>query len=61
VNPIKEWLARVATECGTPREMYAQGQQLKIDNSRRLVTQYAKMWQRRLEVSASVVVTKGPA
>ena len=46
-NPVKEWLARVAAECGTPLDMEAAGLLVKNENSRRLIINYAQLWARR--------------
>ena len=46
-NPIKEWLMRVATECGSPGAMMEAALAIKNENTRRLVVEYAKLWQRR--------------
>jgi hypothetical protein len=50
-NPISLWLIRVAQECGSPAAMLTQASQLKTENSRKLVTEYALHWdkQRRRE------------
>ena len=50
MNPIKEWLARVAAECGNPLEMLLQAGALKNENTRRLVATYAEIWQRKLDL-----------
>lgn len=47
-NPIKEWLARVAAECGDPDAMIEQAKSLKNENTRRLIIEYAQYWKRKL-------------
>ena len=49
-NPIKEWLARVAVECGNPLEMEVQARFVKNDNTRKLIVEYATLWARKLEL-----------
>ncbi len=53
MNPVKTWLARVAAECGAPSVMLEAVNSLcpGNNNTRRLITDYAKQWerQRRLE------------
>lgn len=57
VNPIKEWLARVAAECGTPSAMLDVVSLLcpGNNNSRRLIVNYAKHWERQLRLEADVM------
>lgn len=48
-NSITEWLARVAAECGSPAKMEEQARLLKNANSRRLITEYAQLWSKKLD------------
>jgi len=47
-NPITEWLARVAVECGSPLQMEIDARFIKNENTRLLVIRYAQLWSRRL-------------
>jgi len=49
-NSIKEWLARVAVECGAPLSMEAAGLLVKNENTRRLIVEYAQVWAKRLDL-----------
>lgn len=49
-NPIKEWLARVATECGNPLDMLEQASHVRNANTRKLIVDYAQLWQRKIEL-----------
>ncbi len=47
-NPIREWLARVAAETGSPVAMLMWASHVKNENSRKLIVSYAEMWLSRL-------------
>lgn len=47
-NPIQEWLARVAIECGNPDKMETWGIMMQNDNTKRLIVGYALAWRTRL-------------
>lgn len=47
-NPIKEWLVRVATECGSPERMLECAASVKNENTRKLITDRAQLWQREI-------------
>lgn len=52
-NPIKAWLLRVAAECGSPEEMLAQAKLIKIENTRKLITERAELWQREIKLRSA--------
>ncbi len=49
-NPIKEWIARVADECGSPAEMLNRSEHIKNSNTRKLIVDYARLWQRKIDL-----------
>jgi len=49
-NPIQEWLARVAKECGTPEKMETWGLMMQNDNTKRLMVGFAREWRSRISV-----------
>ena len=49
-NPIKEWLARVADECGSPASMLMWASNVRNENTRKLIAEYALLWQRKFSL-----------
>lgn len=49
-NTIKEWLERVALECGTWSAMKESGQRVANPNTRKLIVDYAEHWSRRVRL-----------
>lgn len=47
-NPVREWLCRVAQECGDPDKMETWGFMMQNDNTKRLIVEYAAQWRESL-------------
>jgi hypothetical protein len=50
VNPIKEWLALVAAECGSPFAMRVAAGNVRNENTRKLIVDYADHWHRQINL-----------
>ncbi len=50
INPIKAWLVRVTTECGSPENMLKQAESIKNENTRRLIIERAQLWKREIKL-----------
>lgn len=46
-NPVREWLVRVAVECGSPANMLRAAAAVHNENTRRLLVAHAELWKRQ--------------
>lgn len=54
-NPVREWLLRVAKECGSPDKMETWACCMRSENTKQLMMEYAKLWRRYQQVPGSLV------
>ncbi len=47
VGPVQEWLLRAAKECGTPARMLEEAARSPCENTRTLLTIFARRWRDR--------------
>ena len=58
-NPIQEWLARVAAECGNPDKMETWGLMMQNENTKRLIVDYACLWRSKVAYLHESAVVNG--
>lgn len=58
VNPVHEWLRRVARECGSPVGMVKAAEEVANQNSRRLVRAYAAVWQKTCKTRERIAMSE---